>query len=393
MSEIYFSYKTITNVTYERGNQIELPGITICYNRLGQLKMEFKKDYSVHNMSDEINRQVRLNKLNSVSKQFEMLDNLPLILNICELTSGYSLLLNCSQISNFTRYLSGGHFCFTIFPQLNGEPDERFGVHESLYQWGYLVNLNLNRNVVKIGQEYDKVNLQLSSRKQVHYQHHTRGSIDFDLETKDYSHVKYRKIVIKRLITNSGNPCFVATTRQQCIEECVIKELKKRKKMYPVIFLSKDQDENTRFSKLEDLKYDVWMRGCIDGCQLKDDCYKEHYIIDGTEYAYHYSNKSRDLFYVMIEFPTHPTTVYEISLKMSFEEYLCLIASILSLWFGFSILAFSESFPKLFINYYKNFNNKFVMNVKNNNYRSRNFKSVYLKKQNRIHSINRFQFA
>ena len=43
-------------------------------------------------------------------------------------------------------------------------------------------------------------------------------------------------------------------------------------------------------------------------------------------------------YWVIIEFPSNPTIVYEISLKTSFEEYLYLIASILSLWFGFSII-------------------------------------------------------
>ena len=51
---------------------------------------------------------------------------------------------------------------------------------------------------------------------------------------------------------------------------------------------------------------------------------------------------------LIIEYPSHPTTVYEISLKMTFEEYLCLIASIVSLWFGFSILLFTEICPKIF---------------------------------------------
>ena len=42
MSKIYFSYKTVTDVTYGNDNLIELPGVTICYNKLGQLKTEFK---------------------------------------------------------------------------------------------------------------------------------------------------------------------------------------------------------------------------------------------------------------------------------------------------------------------------------------------------------------
>src|ERR1700753_965590 len=38
ISELYFSYETITNVKYETQNTINLPGITICYSKLIQLK-------------------------------------------------------------------------------------------------------------------------------------------------------------------------------------------------------------------------------------------------------------------------------------------------------------------------------------------------------------------
>ena len=40
--------------------------------------------------------------------------------------------------------------------------------------------------------------------------------------------------------------------------------------------------------------------------------------------------------------PSEPTVVYEISLKMSPEEYVCLMASVLSLWFGISILMLTQ---------------------------------------------------
>ena len=45
---------------------------------------------------------------------------------------------------------------------------------------------------------------------------------------------------------------------------------------------------------------------------------------------------------IIMNTPSEPTVVYEISLKMSPEEYVCLMASVLSLWFGFSIIMLTQ---------------------------------------------------
>ena len=87
---------------------------------------------------------------------------------------------------------------------------------------------------------------------------------------------------------------------------------------------------------------------CIEKCSHWTDCYKEYLIFDGKEARHRNELDFNDKYLVLLEFPTHPTTIYEISLKMQFEEYLCLIASILSLWFGFSILMLNEICPQIF---------------------------------------------
>ena len=248
MSKIYFSYKTVTDVTYGNDNLIELPAVTICYNKLGQLKTEFKAKYGIPELSKIQEKQISFNSLFSINKQFEMIENHPMILDNCFFKSGYKLEVNCSVIPEIKRYSSGSHFYFTIFPQLNGEPDERYFIEECHYDQGYLVQLVFNRTFAKIGEAFDLVNLESSDRKQDHYQHHKRGSVNFHLETKDYSFVKFRKVVTKRMFTPSGKPCFMASTRKQCFEECFIRQFKNETKLYPIIVLTSDLGETFRFS-------------------------------------------------------------------------------------------------------------------------------------------------
>ena len=55
ISELYFSYETTTNVRYETEKLVNLPGITICYDKKSQLQLKDKKglleqacNYSIH---------------------------------------------------------------------------------------------------------------------------------------------------------------------------------------------------------------------------------------------------------------------------------------------------------------------------------------------------------
>src|SRR5258708_1319470 len=53
-------------------------------------------------------------------------------------------------------------------------------------------------------------------------------------------------------------------------------------------------------------------------------------------------NLDPDSYTFLVNTPSEPTVVYEISLKMSPEEYVCLMASVLSLWLGISILMLTQ---------------------------------------------------
>ena len=67
-----------------------------------------------------------------------------------------------------------------------------------------------------------------------------------------------------------------------------------------------------------------------------------------------------------IKHGTEPDIFNKIIIKLTLEKYLCLMASVLSIWFGFSIILFtkfvSEMFIKIKINYFTNANVNVIVN-------------------------------
>ena len=184
--------------------------------------------------------------------------------------------------------------------------------------------------------------------------------------------IKYRKVIVEFKFRPYDKPCFDGKTRDECIDQCLIDNMVRRMGMYPWAYLASElANKSLRFSTLKDIRQSIINGTCVDSCGLNTDCYNEYFIFDGKEYTSDNSSeimrREEDYYYLYFEFPSHPTTIYEISLKMQFEEYLCLIASILSLWFGFSILLFTEFCPVLcnkFQIYWKS-SAKYYCNVKN----------------------------
>src|SRR5947208_672232 len=86
---------------------------------------------------------------------------------------------------------------------------------------------------------------------------------------------------------------------------------------------------------------------CRERCDQQTECSREYFTMNREEWVPP-DVVIKETYELTIDFPIHSTTIYETSLNMSFEEYLCLIASILSLWFGFSVIHLPEICQKIF---------------------------------------------
>ena len=121
---------------------------------------------------------------------------------------------------------------------------------------------------------------------------------------------------------------------------------------------------------------------CEIFCASKTECFTKYF-----ESFPSFSGGNSNYFDLIVQYPAHPTTIYEISLKVTFEEYLCLMSSIFSLWFGFSILMFTDFCRLLFIKtkfYFQNINGFFNFN------RNNIFINIFIKPRSLISSPRRF---
>ena len=362
ISELYFTYETTTNVKYEEESSVELPGITICYRLLSQVKTAFTKRIFNYNDTNHYNDYNIFGDNTTLQELTNYLDKSPLRLKTCQAKTDKNY-TDCDQIKNITDDFDGQFYCFTLFRQ-DEEQDQIFSVKKSRNNLKTFVSIIMNK--MNLGNENirDQIFLTMHSRREIIKQVYGKGSFILYPDYSDYTLIDYQKTVVKYLFKQKTNPCFVGQTGEDCNHQCQIDEFIKITGKYPIryLFNSYRNSKLTSSTRQEFIEFNG-TDNCSKKCAKYTDCFKEHFICESSPSKLGASNWKD--FGIFINFPTHPTTIYEISLKMSFEEYLCLIASIVSLWFGFSILMFTQFCQILFnkiINKYK-----IVINNSNNN--------------------------
>ena len=321
ISQMYFSYKTTSNVKFVSGKFEKLLGITLCYSKLFQLKEEYVLETG-------------LDKINSLSIDEQRVNFHEDIRLMLSCTIKYKV--NCSQVTDIIGHFDQDLYCFTIFAQLNGEPDERYLVSEdssvklmisiNLLKYQFLVALSFHDRTKPVLSRFVRGNFLLSPK----------GGLNL---------ITYRKTVVKYLFNPSTDPCFEEKSYDDCQTECQINEFIESTGKHPPINLARS-NSSLYFANMSEYRLFKWSDRCDRICGRFTDCYKEYYVVKNGE-----TLTDTGVYQIMIDFPTHPTTIYEISLKMCFEEYLCLIASILSIWFGFSILAVTNKLLVIFQNF------------------------------------------
>jgi hypothetical protein len=93
---------------------------------------------------------------------------------------------------------------------------------------------------------------------------------------------------------------------------------------------------------------------CKKYCGNFKDCYKEYFHLDETRMK----GDIYEDFFTFLNLPTLPNTIIKHTAKMHFEEFLCFIASIVSLWFGFSVIMLTDVCLLIVKNFIKIINRK-----------------------------------
>ena len=178
------------------------------------------------------------------------------------------------------------------------------------------------------------ISIKIHSRKQKVYDISTLGSFLMNVNDLDNCNLKYTQTVVKYKSKNSCNSGPGVEAKEDCIARCYVKNFIEEFQGYPANYLIDLNDDTTMFKDNKFIhNYSTKHGNCRKYCETKIDCLNEYYLtsLHMPKEPGNFTNS----FQIVVEFPAHPQTIYEVNLKMSFEEYLCLMSSIFSLWFGF----------------------------------------------------------
>ena len=175
---------------------------------------------------------------------------------------------------------------------------------------------------------------------------HKHNFVDYPSSTNESSYfLKYYRVIVNSMPSPYDSDCYEFGTKEKmyfrssCIDRCKANKLKAEYGQLSIIYLT-DEPQNitmvTNYSNVYNATIDnAFGEQCKTVCPLKTECYTEKYVISLVKNLWHNP-------WVFFVAPDRPDLIYTHSPKILFEEFVSYIASYVSLWFGFSMIGFSN---------------------------------------------------
>ena len=272
--------------------------------------------------------------------------------------------------------------CFTLFSQTEGQSDDRYIIDFSQQKFEdfshNMMTSILNRNI-------SKLYVFFHSRKEYLWKFNPKDDgMSWSPETKTLHYLAYRKVITRYLphpfATNCydyGNDGYISSSH--CIAMCKLKHWKKvLGNKWPGYYYTDNQTSDQYIVDIYDMtKYDInYIKRniidkqislkCAEECKSMTSCNEESYHVRIMQYDNFY-----DELWLLILPPYNPDQIIVYSPAMSLEEFICLVGSLISLYFGFSIIMLSNMMSVVFkysVNKLtNNWFNFFAVNNNNNN--------------------------
>ncbi|CAG2161500.1 unnamed protein product [Oppiella nova] len=308
ISHLYFSYQTITNVKYEVEDSLSLPAISICVNKTLSLKLDFLE---------------------------QLLGKLPQNLSHINFDSPWKTLV--------TK---------TIRDQFDAIQELSEWVDCQIQHTGVVGNDTMNCEAIS---PYNDTWIR-APYLSVHYGKLYKYNPDNFMDAWWECQVKFYKTVVHVKYKPNGNRCLYGETREDCINSCVNMYVMANTTKYPGDLLCYNKTMDAKYYMARHLPYfKAYEDSCRDKCYKMIECYEEYYRLERMCF----SNKKLHTIYVSQM--SAPTIIYEISYKMTLEEYMCLMASVMSLWFGLSVIMFTETVVKVYAKCNQYYSTRFVV--------------------------------
>jgi len=358
----YFSYKTNTFVKYEEEVILSLPAITICIDKNYLIKSEHLDSISENGPKITSFNDSRINEyLNglTVKQQFNAIYSAKDIFNdSCKVLKpnvlNYSeIFVDCEKISPIRQSIDYYQSCFTFISQLNGEPDDRYVITNEIRIKTYWKDIFY----IDILPIIPMIRLFIHSREEM-----IIDSFEDNMEKIFYvkdltSFIKYNKKIVQLMPKPYQTSCvdyklFGYRSRYDCLLKCRINFLKKEYNRWPGTYLTDQLSDDymidilSHINKNQSLDF-LMGKNCSNACELGNDCFKQYFSFKEFKDLGAFNNN----FCVSILRPDLPDLSFTHLPKVEFEEFICFAASIVSLWFGFSVFMLSD-FCLLVINHF-----------------------------------------
>ena len=361
--EKYFLYETLTSVTFAKRSEISLPAVTICVNKFYIFNDSYKSELNF-DQDKNYTRFEFLKKINefSIEKQFQILYSAEevfsksVVLKTKQFSQLKDVFINCGKVSPIRRYIDYFDSCFTFLSQMSGETVDKYVVeNDAVFR-----DASTQLFEFKIIPTIPEVDLTIHSRKWLIQNRYKREKLRLFNSKHDYYYIVYNKVVVHSLPTPYETNCFDFrsinySSHSDCIGKCRAMFLHDHFKIWPAAYLNDDQTSQVIIKDVwsrmrENLTIDHEIgRKCKESCGTQSECHSEYFRFDQEHFEYH-----TKFFEIRLSIPLVPDLVYRHSPKMKFVEFCCFIASIISLWFGFSLIMVSDLFS-IIMNYWKVF--------------------------------------
>ncbi len=349
ISAIYFLFETSTDVRFDNEVIISLPAITICASKHYFVREEILKNIFNNGSNEKLNDRTKiLNYLNnlSIKDQFKSLQSVREILNkrcFVMKTNGFNStedFVECDKISPLRMSIDIYDTCFIIASQLNGESDDKYLINHDMSVDGYLttlVKINFPKHVAES-------HVYMHSRSETIYEIHSRRGIS-SINHKQPENIKinYKKTLIKLIQKPYSTACvnykqFGYNFRSDCIFKCKTDFHKKELNSWPGFYATNDSESDLFMTERENKSFNLIAgQKCLKHCGNENDCLKEYYVQDYRRFL-----KDNISFDIDVAPTQYPILIIKHSPKIQFEEFMCYIASITSVWFGFSVIMLSD---------------------------------------------------
>ncbi len=360
ISKIYFSYDTTTVVEYEFEKMVSLPAITICFKKEYILRKQniIRKFPNVtNNNSSDDDLMLYLNKMNLKEQLLATLSYEEIFDNKCYAMKTIAFnqsddYLNCDQIKAIQTTIGYYWKCFRFFSQSSNESNDKYLINHDVStreNWKPIIYFHMRIDSQAMA-------LFMHPRNEILRDFFGDNKLTIYFENYGLTLIKYYKTIIKLMPKPYRTDCvdyklMGYQSKIGCVKECLKKYYIEKYGGLPAAFqFGGEYDghfiENWRTIE-NNLSHNLLVsKKCTQVCGSNDDCYKEYINIRFISID-NFFPRMNGSHRILILPPTSPNLIYTHTNKIHLEEFLCYAGSVISLWFGVSILMISDIISRL----------------------------------------------